>query len=74
MNDLYVAPSARGLGLADGLIAACIERCKQAGAVALEWQTAPDNLRAQAVYERAGARREDWLDYTLPVPARRAGA
>jgi RimJ/RimL family protein N-acetyltransferase len=29
---------------------------------------AADNLRAQALYERVGARRDQpWIDYTLPV-------
>ncbi len=28
MNDLYVAPSARGTGLADRLIEECVERCR----------------------------------------------
>jgi GNAT superfamily N-acetyltransferase len=70
MNDLYVAPSARGRGLAEKLIATCAERCSQLGAVALEWQTAPDNSRAQAVYDRVGGRRERWLTYTLAVPTR----
>ena len=32
------------------------------------WQTARDNHRAQAVYARVGATRDDrWLDYDLPV-------
>ena len=36
--------------------------------VKVTWQTAVDNHRAQAVYERIGATREDrWLDYQLPV-------
>ncbi len=69
MNDLYLVPAARGAGLADRLIAACIERCREHGAGALEWQTAPDNLRAQAVYDRVGAKREGWVDYSLAVPA-----
>jgi len=37
------------------------------GAALLAWQTAPDNHRAQAVYERVGGRRSQWLDYDLPV-------
>src|SRR5437764_14644906 len=68
MNDLYVAPEARGSGAAEALIEACRERCVQRGAVALEWQTAVDNHRAQALYDRIGAQRSDrWLDYTLPT-------
>ncbi len=67
MNDLYIAPEARGSGLADGLIAACRELCVARGAVRLEWMTAPDNHRAQAVYERVGGVREPWLVYTRAV-------
>jgi GNAT superfamily N-acetyltransferase len=68
MNDLFVAPGARGLGVAEGLIAACVERCRERGAARLVWQTARDNHRAQAVYGRVGATRDDrWLDYDLPV-------
>jgi GNAT superfamily N-acetyltransferase len=71
MNDLFVAAEARGSGVADGLIAACLERCREYGATRLLWQTARDNGRAQAVYERIGATREDrWLDYSLPVESR----
>jgi GNAT superfamily N-acetyltransferase len=68
MNDLFVAPEARGGGAADALIAACRERCRERGATSLDWQTARDNHRAQAVYDRAGAGRDDrWLDYSLPA-------
>jgi GNAT superfamily N-acetyltransferase len=65
MNDLYVAPSARGSGLAEALIEACRQRCAERGAPELCWQTAKDNLRAQRVYERVGGRREEWVDYSL---------
>jgi GNAT superfamily N-acetyltransferase len=68
MNDLFVTPEGRGNGAAEALIDACRARCQQRGAVALEWQTAVDNHRAQAVYDRVGAQRsERWLDYTLPT-------
>jgi GNAT superfamily N-acetyltransferase len=67
MNDLFVTPEARGSGAAEALIEACAERCGRRGAVRLEWQTAPDNRRAQVVYERVGARRERWVDYWLPA-------
>ena len=67
MNDLFVAPGARGGGLAEALIADCVERCRRHGADSLGWQTAKYNTRAQAVYERVGAVREEWLDYSLDV-------
>jgi GNAT superfamily N-acetyltransferase len=67
MNDLFVAPAARGSGAADALIAACRERAAAHGAHQLEWQTAKDNLRAQAVYDRVGGKRSEWLDYALPA-------
>jgi ribosomal protein S18 acetylase RimI-like enzyme len=65
MNDLYVDPTARGSGAADALILACAERARERGATELGWQTAKDNLRAQAVYERVGGKRSEWLDYSL---------
>ncbi len=67
MNDLFVAPAARGGGLAEALIAACRARARERGAATLEWQTAPDNVRAQAVYDRVGATRSQWVDYSLPA-------
>jgi GNAT superfamily N-acetyltransferase len=67
MNDLYVVPEARGEGLADRLIEACVERCARRGAASLQWQTAPENVRAQAVYDRVGGVREHWLDYSIDI-------
>ena len=66
MNDLFVAEAARGHGLAEKLIDACRAECAGHGARQLTWQTAPDNLRAQAVYDRVGGHREQWVDYWLP--------
>jgi len=68
MYDLFVANSARGTGVADMLLDACVNECRGHGAARLVWQTARDNLRAQRVYERGGATREEWVDYWLPVP------
>jgi GNAT superfamily N-acetyltransferase len=66
MNDLYVTPEARGSGVAEALIEACRDECRARGAGKLTWQTALDNDRAQKVYDRVGAKREQWLDYWLP--------
>ena len=68
LNDLFVAPEARGRGAAEALIAASVEECWLRGAGQLSWQTAPDNHRAQRVYDRVGATREQWVDYFLVVP------
>lgn len=67
MHDLFVIPSARGTGTADLLIEACVEECRRHGAAKLGWQTASDNARAQRVYERVGAIRDEWVDYWLAV-------
>ena len=67
MNDLYVAPEARGTGVAEALIEACRSECRLRGAGKLTWQTALDNERAKKLYDRIGAHRERWLDYWLPV-------
>lgn len=65
MNDLFVSGDARGGGIADALIEACRAECAKRGIPRLAWQTAPDNLRAQAVYDRVGATREQWVDYWI---------
>jgi GNAT superfamily N-acetyltransferase len=70
MNDLFVAEAARGTGVADELIADCAERARERGVGVLSWVTAPDNHRAQRVYDRTGATRSPWLEYELEVPAR----
>jgi ribosomal protein S18 acetylase RimI-like enzyme len=67
MNDLFVSDRARGTGLADALIRECVERSREHGATSLGWQTAKDNQRAQAVYERVGGKRSEWLDYSIDV-------
>jgi GNAT superfamily N-acetyltransferase len=67
MHDLFVTPPARGTGIADLLIEACVEECRRHGAAKLGWQTAPDNTRARRVYERVGATRDEWVDYWLSV-------
>jgi GNAT superfamily N-acetyltransferase len=71
MNDLFVAEHARGSGVAEALIEACAERCRERGITSLDWTTAHDNHRAQRVYDRIGAKRDDrWLDYSLTVSPR----
>ena len=67
LDDLYVREESRGEGHADALIAACAAIGKEGGAPAMGWLTAPDNLRAQAVYKRVGASGSDWVEYELEL-------
>jgi GNAT superfamily N-acetyltransferase len=66
MNDLFVSEAARGSGAAEALINGCRDECERRGIRRLAWQTAPDNHRAQTVYDRLGATREQWVDYWIP--------
>jgi GNAT superfamily N-acetyltransferase len=68
MNDLFVAEHARGTGTAEELIAACAERCRKRGVRSLDWTTAQDNYRAQRLYDRVGAKRDErWVEYSLAI-------
>ena len=65
LEDLFVDPAARGKGIADALIEVCANRCRELGMPALQWETQPDNNRAQQVYNRTGADSELLLEYDL---------
>jgi GNAT superfamily N-acetyltransferase len=68
LEDVFVAPEARGSGAAEALIGDALARARDAGARDLTWQTAKTNERAQAVYARVGSEPDDrWLDYSLPA-------
>jgi ribosomal protein S18 acetylase RimI-like enzyme len=51
LNDLYVAESARGKGIASELMDVAESAAKSAGATRVFLRTANDNLPAQALYE-----------------------
>jgi len=70
MNDLFVHPDARGTGLAEALVDECRVRSAHRGAASMSWQTRKDNTRAQRVYERIGASRAEWVDYSLDTTSR----
>ena len=67
LEDLFVAPDMRGKGIADALIEVCAARCRELGMPALEWMTAPDNHRAQKVYNRTGAEADTYMEYDLEL-------
>jgi GNAT superfamily N-acetyltransferase len=65
MNDLYVDGNARRHGTGAALIEACAAECAARNVPLLEWETAPDNVRAQSVYDRTAASRTTWVSYSL---------
>ena len=67
LEDLFVSPEARGRGAADALIEAVAARAHEHGAPVVTWLTAPDNHRAQGVYNRVGGKFETFLEYELEL-------
>lgn len=67
MNDLFLTPAARGSGIAAELIETCRAAALEYGAVELNWLTALDNARAQGVYNKTGASRATWYEYSIAL-------
>ena len=65
MNDLFVAPDDRDAGLGRALIRRCHEFAREQGCAVLQWVTAQDNARAQALYDKV-AKRTTWVTYEVP--------
>lgn len=66
LQDLYVAPSARGMGVSELLLNEVIARAREQGSPAVHWRVRESNLRAIAFYERI-AKRTDRLCYSIPL-------
>jgi ribosomal protein S18 acetylase RimI-like enzyme len=68
LYDLFVAPAARGRGLARALLQAAHTFGEGSGAARLELATARTNLPAQRLYESTGWRRDEMFHhYVLPL-------
>ena len=62
LQDLFVAETARHLGLGRALIAAVEERARRAGASRLYWLTHESNAGARALYDQL-AERSGFIQY-----------
>lgn len=67
LRMLGVDPSARGRGIGEALVRACIERAQAAGLRRVVLSTQPEMRVAHRVYERLGFVRREDLDWT-PEP------
>ena len=59
LNDLYVAPEARGGGVGRALMARARGLAEETGAAGIELVTAATNTVAQRLYESVGYRRDE---------------
>ncbi len=66
LDDLYVAPQARGTGAVEALLARLREIAAERGWTVVRWITADDNHRARAKYDQL-ATRTMWVTYEMPV-------
>jgi ribosomal protein S18 acetylase RimI-like enzyme len=64
LDDLFVAPQARGAGAVDALLAALQQRCRKRGWSHVRWVTRASNTTAQSTYERLAVH-TDLLTYDL---------
>lgn len=64
LDDLFVAPEARGSGAAEALLAELKAIAGQRGWSVVRWITAEDNARARALYDRVAAK-TGWVTYDL---------
>lgn len=64
LDDLFVAPEARGSGAAPALLQALAEEARRRGWSVVRWITAEDNYRARGAYDKV-ATRTPWVTYDL---------
>ncbi len=70
LNDLFVMPDSRGLGIANALMTKVKELALETRACEIFLQTARTNHQAQALYKKLQYQRDDeFLVYTLSIPS-----
>lgn len=66
LEDIFVQPDHRGCGVGSALLRHCIQLAHDRGCARMEWTCLDWNRKAQAVYERIGARHlSEWYLYRL---------
>jgi len=66
LQDLFVAPHARGKGIARSLIEAVVREARAAGAARCYWHTQEHNATARALYDKV-ARFNGFIRYDSPM-------
>jgi GNAT superfamily N-acetyltransferase len=66
LEDIFVLPDYRRRGIGTALLRHCIQIAHDRGSARMEWTCLDWNKKAQAVYERIGARHlSEWFLYRL---------
>ena len=66
LEDLFVAPEARGAGVGHALITALTDMARYEGWSGIHWITGHDNVAGMRLYDRV-ARRTTWVRYEIDV-------
>jgi len=66
LDDLFVAPDARGSGAGPAFLEAAKEQAVKEGHSVVRWITAKDNERARGLYDKHAAATE-WVTYDMDV-------
>ncbi|WP_440873957.1 GNAT family N-acetyltransferase [Thalassotalea sp. PLHSN55] len=66
LDDLFVAPTARGTGAVDALFEALNNAATKNGWPFVRWLTADNNYKARSVYDKL-AERTQWITYQMPA-------
>ena len=67
LNDLYIPPEERRLGVATALLKAALEYARNDGASRLQLETGRRNEAARALYRAAGWQEDDTQWYSVPL-------
>lgn len=65
LNDLFVTEAARGMKAGEQLFNTCLTFIRKNDFAHMTWETAKDNLVAQALYNKMGGELSEWLVYEM---------
>lgn len=66
LEDIFVLPAFRHLGIGSALLRHCIQLARDRGCGRMEWTCLNWNTKAQQFYEKLGAKRlDEWVLYRL---------
>ncbi|WP_257349284.1 GNAT family N-acetyltransferase [Pseudalkalibacillus decolorationis] len=65
LYDLFVSPNTRGQKIGERLFKTCLSHIRENDYSHMTWETAHDNVVAQALYDKMGADKAVWLNYEI---------